>query len=309
MPGNSNLLKGHQRRPPSELSFGYLVTQMEKKIDLHVHSTASDGRLEPEELIALAVKEGLCAMALTDHDTIDGVKKAKEAADKTGLELIPGVELSTEYKGYEIHVVGLYIDIENKPLLAQLTHFQQMRDTRNLRMLERLREEGFSITMEDLMKDQAEDCVITRANIARYLLDTNQVADMKTVFDEYIGNGCKCYVERDKITPMEAVTLIKNAGGIAILAHPVLYHMPEPELCGMIEQMKTAGLDGMETIYSCNEGADEAYYTALASRYDLLPSGGSDFHGSNKPDIFLGRGKNNIRVPYSVLQNFKKLLL
>lgn len=278
---------------------------MQKYIDLHVHSTASDGTCSPAELTALAIEQGLAAFALTDHDSIDGIKEALEAARQTDLEVIPGVELSTEYHGTEIHVVGLYIDDHNEPFQEHLKNFQDCRDNRNLKMIEKLREEGFSITAEELY-EKFGDCVLTRAHIARHLVDTKQVKDLSVVFDQYIGNGCKCYVERPKITPMHAVELIHSAGGTAILAHPCLYKMKRSELLDMVKQMAEAGLDGIEAIYSCNQGPDEKDFTELANQYGMLISGGSDFHGSNKPYIKLGSGKGNLKIPYEILENIKR---
>lgn len=277
---------------------------MEKYIDLHVHSTASDGTCSPTELVELAIRQGLAAFALTDHDSIDGIEEALKAAAQTDLEVIPGVELSTEYNGTEIHVVGLYIDYHNEPFIEHLKNFQDCRDNRNLKMIEKLQEEGFSITADELY-EKFGDCVLTRAHIARHLVDTKQVKELSVVFDKYIGNGCKCYVERPKITPVDAVKLIHSTGGTAILAHPCLYKMKRTELLLMVEQMAQVGLDGIEAIYSCNQGSDEKDFTELAARYGMVVSGGSDFHGSNKPYIKLGSGKGNLKIPYTVLENIK----
>lgn len=278
---------------------------MDKRIDLHVHSTASDGTLTPSELVQEAVSQKISAIALTDHDSVSGIEEALEAGKKYNVEVVPGVELSTEYKDTEIHVVGLFIDWHNESLLRQLHAFRDNRDNRNLKMIDRLREEGFSITAEAIY-ERSPDAVIARPHIARYLVDTNQVKDMQTVFDKYIGDGCKCYVDRMKITPMQAVELIHEAGGTAILAHPCLYKMKRKEIEVMVQEMIAAGLDGIEAVYSCNQGSDEKDYKEMAARYGLLVSGGSDFHGSNKPYIKLGTGKGNLSVPYELLEQIKK---
>ena len=164
---------------------------MNKTIDLHVHSTASDGTFTPTELVAEAKRCGLSAFALTDHDTVDGISEALAAGKASGLEVIPGVELSTEYNETEIHVVGLFIDPANTELQAELAKFRDNRDNRNLKMIEKLQEEGFRITAEDLYRLNP-DTVVARPHIARYLVDSGQVKDLKTVFDKYIGDGCKC---------------------------------------------------------------------------------------------------------------------
>lgn len=278
---------------------------MDKRIDLHVHSTASDGTLTPSELVQEAVSRKISAIALTDHDSVSGIEEALEAGKKYNVEVVPGVELSTEYMNTEIHVVGLFIDWHNESLLRQLHAFRDNRDNRNLKMIDRLREEGFSITAEAIY-ERNPDAVIARPHIARYLVDTNQVKDMQTVFDKYIGDGCKCYVDRMKITPMQAVELIHEAGGTAILAHPCLYKMKRKEIEVMVQEMIAAGLDGIEAVYSCNQGSDEKDYREMAARYSLLVSGGSDFHGSNKPYIKLGTGKGNLSVSYELLEQIKK---
>lgn len=274
---------------------------MNKTIDLHVHSTASDGTFTPTELVTEAKRCGLSAFALTDHDTVDGISEALAAGEASGFEVIPGVELSTEYNETEIHVVGLFIDPANTELQAELAKFRDNRDNRNLKMIEKLQEEGFRITAEDLYRLNP-DTVVARPHIARYLVDSGQVKDLKTVFDKYIGDGCKCYVDRYKITPMQAVALIHQAGGLAILAHPCLYKMKRAELTAMIEELVAAGLNGIEVVYSCNQGSDEKDFRAMAEKYHLLLSGGSDFHGANKPYIHLGTGKGTMSVPHEFLE-------
>jgi hypothetical protein len=274
-------------------------------VDLHVHSSASDGTLAPGELAGAAKSAGLSAFALTDHDTTDGIAAASAAARTLGIELIPGVELSTEHEGKEIHVVGLFIDPENPALQEQMAKFRASRDNRNVIMLERLRAEGFDITQEAL-EAAFPDAVITRAHIARYLFDQKYIPDMKTAFRKYIGDGCKCYVPRPKVTPADATDQIRQAGGIAILAHPVMYHLPDGKLRELIHEMKAHGLTGMEAIYSENSTGDEQHYKQLAREEGLRISGGSDFHGSNKPDIRLGIGRGHLHIPYSVLEDLRQ---
>lgn len=274
-------------------------------IDLHVHSNASDGTFTPTQLVEEAKKAGLCAFALTDHDTTDGVAEAKKAAEAAGIELVPGVELSTEYEGKEIHVLGLYIDITNEALQKHMADFRDSRDNRNVFMLKKLRAEGFDITQEAL-EAMFPDAVITRAHVARYLLDKGYIPDIRTAFSEYIGEGCRCYVERPKVTPMDAVDYILEAGGTPVLAHPVVYRMDRPQLKKMIAEMKVHGLVGMEAVYSENTPADEQDYRALTREQGLLITGGSDFHGENKPDIRLGKGRGGLYIPYSFLEEIKK---
>lgn len=281
----------------------YIMTDT-RIIDMHVHSSASDGTFSPYALLAEAKKAGLSAMALTDHDTMDGIDEAAAAAEELGIELVAGVEFSTDYQGHEIHVLGYYLSQEYPRLKAKLEEFRDFRATRNVRMVKRLQEEGFSITMEELT-EKFPDSVLTRAHIARFLCETGQLPDVRTVFAEYLGENCRCYIQRPKISPVEAVILIREAGGLAVLAHPVLYHLTDEELKQLIFEMKEAGLCGLEAVYSENTAADEARMRSLAEEAGLLISGGSDFHGKNKPDIQLGTGKGNLHIPYSYLQALK----
>lgn len=273
-------------------------------VDLHVHSTESDGTFTPDELIIEAKRVGLKAIALTDHDTFSGIEKARLLAEKENIELIPGIELSTNYNGKEIHIVGLYIDTANEKLAKETAEFRECRDNRNVKMIELLQNEGFNITLEALEAENP-DCVITRANIARFMLNHGMIKSIQEAFDKYIGDDCKCYVCRHKATPMEAVKLIKDANGIAILAHPLLYHMNTNQLQILIDELKSVGLDGIEAIYSTHTVGEEQLVKRIAKENNLLISGGSDFHGENKPYIKLGTGKGQLYIPSSVLDNIK----
>ena len=275
------------------------------QIDLHVHSTASDGTLTPTELAAEAKKQGLLAFALTDHDTVDGVAEARTAAQSAGIELVPGVELSTEYKEKELHMVGLFLDETNPRLLKHLTHFRDNRKNRNLKMYELLRQEGFDITKEAL-QEMFPDAVLTRAHVARFLLDKGYIKSISEAFEKYIGDGCRCNVPREKISPQEAIELIHHAGGKAILAHPILYHLSDQRLRELIADCLDCGLEGIEALYSTYQPGDERYIRSLAEEYGLKLSGGSDFHGSNKPHIRLGSGTGSLAVPYEFLEELKK---
>ena len=285
---------------------------MEQKIiDLHTHSTESDGTLSPEELIYAAKEAGLSAIALTDHDTVSGIAKAAPFAMDCGIELIPGIELSTQYsmptkKGEEkeVHVVGLFIDPSNPLLLEKTKEFRECRDKRNVEMIAALQREGLAITMESLTAENP-DSVITRGNIARYLYKHGQIKSVQEAFEKYIGDGCRCYVGRFKVTPMDAVKLIKQAGGLAILAHPLLYHLSSASLQQLVEDLKAVGLDGIEAIYSTYSAGEERLMKKFAADNHLLVSGGSDFHGSTKPNIQLGTGRGNLSIPYSILDNLK----
>lgn len=275
-----------------------------KIVDLHTHTTESDGSFTPEELMREAKRVGLSAIAITDHDSISGIKKAAPLAEELGIELIPGVELSTDYNGKEVHVVGLYVNIEDEYFLGKIKEFKENRDSRNAIMVENLQKEGFDITMEALTAENP-DCVITRANIARFLYEHGMIPTIQTAFEKYIGDNCKCYVNRFKITPMDGVRLIKEAGGTAILAHPLLYHMSDSTLQKMVAEMKEAGLDGIEAVYCTYTPAEERQMKQFAKENGLLISGGSDFHGTTKPKLNLATGYGKLHIPYEILETIK----
>lgn len=283
------------------------MTDLSRAVDLHVHSTASDGTYTPAELVQLAVSAGLSAFALTDHDTIAGISEAKLAAADCGCEVISGVELSCDYNGREVHMVGLFIDETDPALLAELASFNERRIERNKEMVRRLQAEGLAITYEGLLADN-HDRVITRGNIAKYLVDHQLVRDNPTVFSRYLGDDCRCFVPREKISPGQAIRIIHAAGGLAILAHPLLYHMNLEQLRDFLALLKADGLDGMEAIYSTFQPGDERNMKRIAGELDLLISGGSDFHGSNKPHIRLGTGMGRLFVPYEALEMLKQHL-
>lgn len=283
------------------------MTDLSRAVDLHVHSTASDGTYTPAELVQLAVSAGLSAFALTDHDTIAGISEAKLAAADCGCEVISGVELSCDYNGREVHMVGLFIDETDPTLQAELASFNERRIERNKEMVRRLQAEGLAITYEGLLADN-HDRVITRGNIAKYLVDHQLVRDNPTVFSRYLGDDCRCFVPREKISPGQAIRIIHAAGGLAILAHPLLYHMNLEQLRDFLALLKADGLDGMEAIYSTFQPGDERNMKRIANELDLLISGGSDFHGSNKPHIRLGTGMGRLFVPYEVLETLKQYL-
>lgn len=275
-----------------------------KRIDLHTHSTASDGSCTPTEVMEAAVNAGLAAVALTDHDTMQGVPEAMEAAEKLDIECIPGIELSAVYGDREVHIVGLFLDPRDSVLAKRLDSFRQIRKQRNLRMIEKMQAAGVDITMEKV-RDLEGDAVITRANLARYLVHVGYAVSIKEVFDKYLSPGLPFYVPKTGVTPEDAVRAIRDGGGTAILAHPLLYDFTPAQLDTCIELLKNYGLQGIETYYSTYSPVDERNMKRLADRHGLLWSGGSDFHGSVKPHIQIGKGMGHLVIPYDILDKLR----
>lgn len=281
-------------------------------IDLHVHSTRSDGTYTPTELVDYAIKKGLAAFALTDHDTIAGLDEAIAYAEELRHtnpnvpEVIPGIEFSTEYAKRDIHIVGLYIDYKSPKFQKHLKDFVDSRTQRNIKMCDMLREgTGMDITYDKLLKE-FPDSVITRAHYAKYMLMHGYTKSMNEAFERYIGDNCPYFIPREKVTPAQAVELILKVGGIPVLAHPLLYGMSKARLDQLVCELKDAGLLALEAIYCTYTASEEREMRALAAKYDLAISGGSDFHGSNKPKLDLGTGYGSLYVPYEILTNLLK---
>lgn len=278
-----------------------------KQVDLHVHSNKSDGTFSPTELVSYAIEKGLAAFALTDHDTTAGIDEALAAAEGKDIEVIPGIEFSTEYEGKDIHIVGLYIDHKGEAFQKYLKDFQDSRDLRNRKMCQKLTEHGAPVTYEEICAEYP-GAVLTRAHYSKYLLKKGYVSSIKEAFERYIGDHAPCFLPREKVTPAQAVDLILKSGGIPILAHPILYGMSDERLEILISTLKEVGLMGIEALYSTYTGADERQIRQLAAKYDLYISGGSDFHGSTKQGLDLGCGYGSLFVPYEVLTDLKGLL-
>lgn len=274
-------------------------------IDLHVHSNKSDGTLCPTELVNYAAKSGLAAIALTDHDCVDGIKEARAASSNLAAQgrfiyVVPGVELSADYKKRDIHILGLFIDPDHPVLVSALEKARASRDIRNEKMVRALQKANIQITLKDLTFG-TNDTVITRAHYARFLVEHGYVKDRKEAFRKYLDSDTPYYVRREYMQPKEAIETIRKAGGVPVLAHPLLYHLSPEGVCELVRLLSDAGLAGIEAIYSANTGTDEAFVRQLAAKFHLLISGGSDFHGANKPEIEIGTGRGNLRIPKDIL--------
>ena len=283
-----------------------------RSIDLHVHSNKSDGSNTPEELVQLAIEKNLSAFALTDHDTVDGIDDARNHAAwlrENGTpnipEIIPGIELSTEYYGKDIHLLGLYIDHHAPVFCNHLKYFIESRVERNRKMCANLAAAGIDISYEKLLA-LFPDSVITRAHYSVYLVEHGYSLSKEDAFSQYLGDHTKYFVPRELITPEMGVELILKAGGIPVLAHPILYHMSDTRLEELVSRLKNAGLVGIEAIYSTYNQAEERQIRKLAAKYDLCISGGSDYHGIAKPGLELGTGYGKLFIPEDLLQHLKR---
>ena len=277
-------------------------------IDLHVHSNHSDGTLSPEELVDLAINSNVSAFALTDHDTVSGITRAKKAAEGTPVTVISGTEISAAYKKKDIHILGLFIAEQDSVLQSALDEAVTARDLRNEQMAERFRSLDIPLTLDDLRRDNP-DTVITRAHFAKYLIEHNHVKTSQEAFQRYLGYDAPCFVPREYMPPERAISLILEAGGIPVLAHPLLYKLPPAELETLLKRLTDAGLKGLEVYYSSNTGFDEQICYSLANRFGLLMTGGTDFHGENKPNLFLGTGRhNNLNIPEQLLDPLHQYL-
>ena len=283
-------------------------------IDLHTHSTKSDGTFSPEELIRYAQAKGLSAIALTDHDTADGIEEALKAAQMLREEaqgssgssspavpdVIPGVELSTQYRGRDIHVVGLFIDWRNSGFNTRLREFADARIYRNQKMCRLLTEGGYPVNYEELLSF-FPDTVVTRAHFAQYMLEKGFISSIDEAFRKLIGDDCSFFVPREKISPQDGVSFLLQYGAVPVLAHPLQYKMSDDQLCELLASLCGYGLSGIEVYYSGYKPADTAYLSRLAEKFGLLPSGGSDFHGSRKKGLDLGTGYGHLYVPDTLL--------
>lgn len=274
-------------------------------IDLHTHSTASDGTLSPTELIKLAKETGLEAIALTDHDTFAGVAEAMEAGKEYGIEVIPGCELSLDSPdgaGW-MHVIALWLPPEPEELSKAFEWVIEGRRNRNHEIVDKLRHLGINITYEAVAA-RAKG-TIGRPHFAQELMALGVVSSINEAFKVWIGDNGRAYVPKRKLKPKQALTILNDIGATSILAHPFALGLKGAAIENLVRDLMDMGLDGMEVYYSEHSEAEIKTYKEMAERLGLLISGGSDFHGDVKPSISLGKGKGGLRVPVELLEKMK----
>lgn len=277
---------------------------MEKLIDLHTHSTASDGSMTPRELIRHAKENGLSALALTDHDTVEGIEDAMDEGKRLDLEVVAGIEISVEYRP-EMHILGYFFGDSYKNAVEVVDSLVKSRNERNPKIIKKLNEMGFDITMDEVEKEALGN-IIARPHMAKVLMKKGYVKSTADAFEKYLGFGKPAYFPKNKLTPEDGIKAIINAGGIPVLAHPIFLYLGWGQLDELLAELVSYGLKGIETYYVENKGDDTGKILRLAIKHNLLPTGGSDFHGSFKPDIEIGRGHGGLKVPYELLEKMKR---
>lgn len=283
-------------------------------VDLHTHSTVSDGSEPPAEVVRRGAEAGLRALALTDHDILSGLEEARKAAAHHNVELVPGVELSLDWSDINgdadlrggMHLVVLWVEDEPGPLQDRLAELRQGRDERNRIILERLAGLGLEVSMEEVMARAGEGSV-GRPHIAGAMVDRGYVPDVATAFELYLAHGGAAYVPRSRLTPQVAIPLARRSGGVPILAHPqTLAFDRDADLERVVRRLREMGLVGLESHHSGVEPSRRRILRRLAARAGLLPSGGSDFHGSYKPGVEIGVGCGDLEVPDEFLEGLRQ---
>jgi len=275
-------------------------------IDLHAHTTHSDGSASPDELIALAASKKARAIAITDHDTVSAIDDARATAERFGIEFVSGIEISAEHSPGTMHILGYCIDEKSTALAAKLDELRQARELRNPQIANRLQSLGFDIRYDEVLK-VAGNQVVGRPHFARLMIEKGYVASMQEAFDRYLKKDADAYVEKARLSPRESIALIHAAGGVAVLAHPYQLKLSSYEdVDRLVGELAELGLDGVEAVYSRHNADEREGYAKVAAQNGLLVTGGSDYHGTYKPDISLVTGLGDLDVPYELLEALKE---
>lgn len=270
-------------------------------VDLHTHSSASDGTDSPEQLVDFAFKQGISTIALCDHDTTSGLPSFLSHAESLPVNAIPGIEISAECEKGNCHILGLNIDIHNKEFEKVLKKLRDGRELRNGLICQKLAKLGISINIEEI-SEFANGDIIARPHIARVLVKKGYCSSIDDAFNRYLTKGAPAYVERFRLLPSEAITLLKNSGAKVVLAHPVQLKLDFPSLGNFVSNLKDYGLDGIEVYTPYTPDKAISYYVMLCKELNLKASGGSDYHGANKPDHLLGYYRQDTPIPDNVVE-------
>jgi len=274
------------------------------RLDLHLHTSHSDGSSTPTEVIRLAHRAGVTALAITDHDITTGIAEATAVGSELGIEVIPGVEISSILNDSELHILGYFVDPQDAEFNKRLATLRDSRHHRNPQIVERLQDLGIELTYEEVRTIAGTDAV-GRPHIARCLIEKGVVSTAKEAFDRFLAEGRPAYVPRLLPPPAEAIRWINQAKGLAVLAHPTWVKTTRETLENLVRQLKTDGLNGVEVHYSTHTASQTRAYRNLANQLGLLITGGSDFHGITKPDIEVGIGRGSLHIPDTLLPTLK----
>ena len=274
-------------------------------IDLHLHTTASDGVMTPSGIVNYAKSKGLVAIAITDHDTIEGLEEGFLEGERIGLEVIPGIEISAEHSPGSMHLLGFFIDIHDPILKERLGYLQRARAERNPKMAEKLNKLGIDITFDEVLKASGGGQV-GRPHFAQVLIEKGYVRNFQEAFDRFLKKGASAYVEKMRFSAEESIHFINEANGVAVLAHPnTLQVNGYSELENLILRLVKRGLRGIEAYYPEHSALEVAQYKTLAERHGLLVTGGTDYHGIEKNGLAIGVGRGEMKLPYSIVENLK----
>jgi 3',5'-nucleoside bisphosphate phosphatase len=274
---------------------------MKSVADLHMHTNHSDGTLDPTALARLAKAQGVDAVALTDHDTVTGIGELTAETNRLGLEAMVGVELSAAFSPGTLHILGYGFDPQG-PIAEKLVRFQKAREARNPRILEKLKEMGMPLTLEEVRDLALPKGQVGRPHIATALAAKGYVKNYEEAFDKYLSKGRPAYVSKTGFTAKECIDMIQGSGGAAVVAHPIQMKLQGMDLRNKIKELAEMGLDGLEVVHPDHKPEDQKRFTELAEEFELLTTGGSDFHGDHKPGVQLGQG----RPPYIFLEKLRE---
>jgi len=273
-------------------------------IDLHTHSHFSDGTNTPEELVSLAEQGGLAALALTDHDTTDGLTRFMAAGARSAVQAVPGIELSAEFGEITFHILGYLFDPANAELQAALEWIREGRAERNIQILEKLNSLGYQLTHEDVRKHAGDD-LVGRPHFAAALIEKGHFKHKDKIFQQLLGKGKAAYADRRRLKPESCVELIRNAGGVAVIAHPGQMNLTSRSLRRLVKKLKEHGLGGLEVWHPTHKPYQAAAFLRICEDFDLVATGGSDFHGGLTPDLTLGRGFGDLLIPDRALEQLR----
>ena len=277
------------------------------QVDLHMHTTHSDGTFTPRGLVRHAKEKGLTCISVTDHDTMSSFEECAEETKKLGIELIPGIEISAQFEPGTLHILGFFLDPSQPRLRATLESIQKARKERNPQIIDRLNRLGIEITLKEVEAESGGK-QIGRPHFAKVLFKKGMVKSMDEAFEKYLSKGKSAYIDKRRLSSKDAIQRIRDAGGIAVVAHPKQMKLDEKSLTSEFKRLVDEGLGGIEAYNSCQSPKEAEQYRRIAKRFNLFVTGGSDFHGANKPDVTLGVIGNGAELDYQVVKEMKASL-